>query len=142
MSYYENALKMRPHIEKAVKSLPDGEAAKVPTLFEAWSSDKIYSVGDRVEDINKLYKRIQPQRAPEIYHPHEVPALWEVVDVEHEGTIDDPIPAAVGLRYFLDKYYSEENKLYLCTRDDTGSGTVLYYMPSQLVGLYFQEVSN
>ena len=48
--------------------------------------------------------------------------------------------AAVGMRYYKDLYYADGDKIYLCTRDDTGSGTILQYTPSQLVGIYFEEV--
>ena len=31
--------------------------------------------------------------------------------------------------------------IYRCTRDDSnGQGTILQYLPSQLVGIYFEEV--
>lgn len=32
-------------------------------------------------------------------------------------------------------------KIYRCIRDDSnGQGTILQYLPSQLVGIYFEEV--
>ena len=57
-----------------------------------------------------------------------------------DGTIDNPITAAAGMRYFKDKYYLDGGKIYKCTRDDSnGQGTILHYLPSQLVGIYFEE---
>ena len=51
--------------------------------------------------------------------------------------------AAVGMRYYKDLYYADGDKIYLCTRDDTnGQGTILHYVPSQLVGIYFEEVKS
>ena len=48
--------------------------------------------------------------------------------------------AAAGMRYYKDLYYADGDKIYLCTRDDTnGQGTILHYVPSQLVGIYFEE---
>lgn len=141
-NFSSNATLFRPIIEQAVTSLPDGKAAKIPTLFVKWEAGKRYEVGDRREDDGVLYKCKQGHTSQLDWKPAQTPALWDRIDVEHEGTLDDPIPAAVGLVYYKDKYYSEEDKMYLCNRDDTGSGTVLYYMPSQLVGLYFSEVSN
>ena len=44
------------------------------------------------------------------------------------------------MRYFKDKYYLEGNDIYLCIRDDTGEGTILYYWPSVLMGNYFEKV--
>lgn len=80
--FTDKAMTMRPYIEKAVVSLADEDAQNVPTLFEPWDGNTIYAVGDRVEDGGLLYKRIQPQTAPEIYPPHEVPALWVRVWIE------------------------------------------------------------
>lgn len=59
------------------------------------------------------------------------------------GTIDDPIPAARGMEYEYGKYYldPEDKKTYLCKRwEETGS-IVLYYLPHELIGQYFEEVS-
>ena len=45
----------------------------------------------------------------------------------------------------MDKEKQVENlfdggKIYRCTRDDSGGqGTILHYVPSQLVGIYFEE---
>lgn len=51
------------------------------------------------------------------------------------GTIDDPIPAVLNMRYELGKYYSEDGKVYLCTRD---TEIPVAYLPSQLLGVYFE----
>lgn len=58
-----------------------------------------------------------------------------VIEVEHEGTEADPIPYAVPMEIFAGKYYTEDNQLYLCTRD---SGTALSHPLSTLVGLYVE----
>lgn len=53
------------------------------------------------------------------------------------------ITAAEGMRYFKGKYYKDGDKIYLCTRDDSGGdGTVMHYLPSQLAGIYFEEVTG
>ena len=48
-----------------------------------------------------------------------------------------PIPAALGMIYYKDKYYKENEVLYLCTRDSVNE---LYHMPSVPVGHYFEKV--
>ena len=67
------------------------------------------------------------------------------IDVAHAGTQDDPIPAERGMEYVYGLYYadSEDGKLYLCQRtgEVTGGTVVLQYMPHELVGQYFVEVS-
>ena len=67
----------------------------------------------------------------------ETSSLFVVIDEEHAGTLDDPIPAAANMIYYEGKYYDEEGTLYLCTRD---SEVPLQYLPSQLVGHYFELV--
>ena len=52
----EAALRMRPYIEKAVKSLPDEEAQEAPTLFTSWKVDYEYMLDERIEYNGLLYK--------------------------------------------------------------------------------------
>ena len=143
----ERAAELRPMIEAAATSLPDGEAAAAVELFPKWEYPHDYVVGDRVNDIstNKLYKCVQAHTSQAIWEPAATPALWVVIDVTHAGTQDDPIPAARGMEYVYGLYYrdSEDGKLYLCQRTgETAGGTVvLQYMPHELVGHYFVEVT-
>ncbi len=60
-------------------------------------------------------------------------ALYEVIEVEHAGTKEDPIPYASTMELFKDKYYTEDGILYLCVRD---SGQPLYQALKDLVGNY------
>lgn len=82
MSYYENALKMRPIIEKAAASLSDAEALDVPTLFPAWAADISYSTDTRVEYKGSLYRCIQGHTALADWTPPATPTLWVVVSLE------------------------------------------------------------
>ena len=70
------------------------------------------------------------------------PALCTVIDVEHTGTIDDPIPAVAGMEYEYGKYYIDGKTIYICQRTGEAAGgkIILYYLPSQLVGQYFEIV--
>lgn len=67
------------------------------------------------------------------------------IDERHDGTQDDPIPAERGMEYVYGLYYldSEDGKLYLCQRTGEAAGgtVVLQYMPHELVGHYFVEVT-
>ena len=82
MSYLENALKMRPYIEKAAASLSDAEALKVPTLFPAWAAGKSYSTDDRIEYGGTLYRCVQAHTSQADWTPPATPALWVVVSLE------------------------------------------------------------
>lgn len=89
------------------------------------------------EDV--LFKCISPHTSQEDWTPELTPAMWNRIDLEHSGTKEDPIPAALNMMYYKDKYYTENGVLYLCTRD---SGIALAYLPSQLVGQYFEVVEE
>lgn len=138
------AAELRPMIEAAATSLPDGDAAKAVELFPAWAYPVSYIVGNRVSDGGKLYKCQQAHTSQEGWKPSATPALWVVVDVTHAGTQDDPIPAARGMEYTYGLYYKdpEDTKLYLCERTGEAAGgkIVLQYLPHELVGQYFTEV--
>ena len=143
----QRAAKLRPVIEAAATSLSDGEAAAAVELFPKWEYPHDYVVGDRVNDIstNKLYKCVQAHTSQALWEPAATPALWVVIDVTHAGTQGDPITAERGMEYVYGLYYldSEDGKLYLCQRTGEAAGgtVVLQYMPHELVGHYFVEVS-
>lgn len=61
--------------------------------------------------------------------------LWEVIDVEHAGTLEDPIPYDQTMTVYNGKYYLEEGITYKCVRD---SGQPLYATCASLVGNYFE----
>lgn len=144
-SYTERARALRPYIEQASESLPDSDAAKAVELFPAWAYPVSYIVGNRVSDGGKLYKCQQAHTSQEGWKPSTTPALWVVIDVAHAGTQDDPIPASRGMEYEYGKYYldSEDGKTYKCERigEAAGGKIVLQYLPHELVGNYFTEVS-
>lgn len=140
----QRAAELRPVIEAAATSLPDGEAATAVELFPAWAYPVSYVVGNRVSDGGKLYKCQQAHTSQEGWKPSATPALWVVVDVAHAGTQDDPIPASRGMEYEYGKYYldSEDGKTYKCERTGEAAGgkIVLQYLPHELLGQYFTEV--
>ncbi len=135
------AKRFREMITRAAAKLTNAEALTSISLFEPWSDEKDYSIGDRVRDGGNLYRCYNAISANPTWRPSTTPAHWERVTVGEDGTIDNPITAAEGMRYFKDKYYLDGGKIYRCTRDDSGGeGTVMHYLPSQLVGIYFEEV--
>ena len=124
------------------ETLSDEEALNYSVLYPDWKVGKNLAVGERIEYDDKLYKVVQAHTTQSDWTPDTTPTLFEPLDIVNEGTLDNPIIAAVGMTYYKDKYYLDETdgKVYLCTRDDTGNGTVLHYMPSALVGTYFSLV--
>lgn len=141
----QRAMELRPMIEAAATSLPDGEAAKAVELFPAWAYPVNYIKGNRVSDVGKLYKCRKAHTSQERWNPAATPDLWVAIDVTHAGTQDDPIPASRGMEYEYGKYYldSEDGKTYLCERTGEAAGgkIVLQYLPHELLGNYFKAVS-
>lgn len=138
------AAELRPMIEAAATSLPDGEAATAVELFPKWAYPVSYIVGNRVSDSGKLYKCRKAHTSQKSWNPAATPDLWVVIDVAHAGTQDDPIPASRGMEYEYGKYYldSEDGKTYLCERTGEAAGgkIVLQYLPHELIGNYFKAV--
>ena len=141
----EQAQEIRTSIDNVTGTMEDADAAKNPMLFLPWEVNTKYEVGDRRRHDGKVYKCLQAHTSQVGWEPPSVPALWVVINTSSPGTIDDPIPAARGMEYVYGLYYtdSEDGKLYLCQRtgEVTGGTVVLQYMPHELVGQYFVEVS-
>lgn len=138
---------VRAVVEAGAATLSDGEAAKVPTLSKAWEAGEYVEVGDRryYAKTGRLYKAVQAHTTQADWTPDITPALWAVVDIDHAGTFEDPIPAAAGMEYEYGKYYldPEDGNVYLCKR--TGEAEVgkiiLQYLPHDLIGQYFEVVT-
>ena len=141
----EQAQEIRTSIDNVTGTMADADASKNPMLFLPWETGTKYAVGDRRRHDGKVYKCLQAHTSQVGWEPPAVPALWVVINTSSPGTIDDPIPAARGMEYVYGLYYtdSEDGKLYLCKRtgEATGGTVVLQYMPHELVGHYFVEVS-
>lgn len=141
---YARAVKLRPIIEQAAVSLSDAAAATVPELITAWTYPVDYAEGDRRSYGGKVHKCRQAHTSQADWTPDKTPALWAVIDAEHAGTQDDPIPAARGMEYEYGKYYldGEDSKVYLCERtgEQAGGKITLQYLPHELVGNYFKAV--
>lgn len=84
----------------------------------------------------KLWRARQQHTVFEHYPPSiETASLYEVIEKEHTGEIDDPKPYTPPMEIFAGKYYVEDGVVYLCTRD---SGTALSHPLSALVGVYVE----
>lgn len=116
--------------------LPDTDAAKLYLCYDPWTTDKAYKVGDRVLCDDKLWKCRQAHTSQENWKPSiNTASLWEVINVENAGTLDDPIPYDQTMTVYNGKYYLEEGIIYKCIRD---SGQPLYATCASLVGNYFE----
>lgn len=135
---------IRSVVEAGAATLTDGEAAKMPSLSQKWVVGEAVNVNDRrfYEPTQLLYKCRQAHTTQADWTPDKTPAMWAVVDVEHAGTVEDPIPAARGMDYVYGKYYldPEDSNMYICKRIGEADGGVinLQYLPHELIGQYFE----
>ena len=149
MSYLNNAKKLRPVIETAMDKVDDNTALEAPQLCKNWAVGETVKPGDRryYAPTQKLYKVRDGQghTTQADWTPDVTPALWAVVSKGQTGTINDPIDAARGMEYTYGLYYKdpENGKTYLCQRtgEPSGGTVVLQYLPHELVGHYFVEVT-
>lgn len=142
---YEELTQMAESIQETAKKinridLTDQEALSVQDFYPTWES----KIGDNVEQGYKmryggnLWKVRQNHLIQEIYPPSkDTAALYEVVEEQHEGSIDDPIPYVPPQEIFSNKYYIQYDVKYRCTRD---SGIALTHDLTTLVGLYVEIV--
>ena len=141
-------------IKAARDAAPDQAAANAPELYPAFE-DVVgtyqkkgarvrYTVNDQIV-LYKLTCEDQTENGTlilESWNPVDAPSIWTAIDVTHAGMIDDPIPAVAGMEYTKGLYYIEDGTIYLMNRQGMAEGETitLQYLPSQLVGQYFEVV--
>lgn len=134
-------------LDNTLLSLDDKTAREVRYLYDKWKRDKDYITGDRKRYGDNLYKCKHDHKSQAQYPPDLIPAIWDIIAVEQQGTIDDPIivPDTVSsMVYVKGKYYLEDSVLYLMNREGMADGEEisLTFKPSQLIGHYFEIVER
>lgn len=135
------ARNIRAMMEAGANTLPEEDAARGSNrkYHPKWNAGIAYETGNRVQYNDRLYKCLQPHTAQEGWEPENVPALWQGIDEIHDGTRRDPIPYAGNMALEKGKYYTQNGKLYRCTRD---TGIAIYNDLADLVKLYVEEVGS
>ena len=142
------------YIKAARDTAPDQAAARAPEFYPAFQDvvgtyqKKGARVRYTVNDKPVLYKLTCEDQTTdgtlivETWNPVDASSIWTAIDIEHEGTLEDPIPAVAGMEYVYGKYYIEGETVYICKRTGEAEGgtIVLQFLPSQLVGQYFELV--
>ncbi len=128
-------------------SLSSNEKLDIKVLFPIWgqegaefglSVDTGFCLRVVKEDTDILYEVIQPHTLSSEWEPGlSTASLYKVIDKEHVGTIEDPIPYFPPMEIFKDKYYIQNADVYKCTRD---SETPLSHNLQDLIGLYVERV--
>lgn len=127
-------------VKQAKQVTDDQEALELQILYKSWDQQigKQLNVGEYVQHEGKLYRVLQAHTAQSTWAPgNGTESLFVVIDKEHAGTLDDPIPYNGNMELFNGKYYIQNEVVYLCIRD---SGTPLYHELSALIGNYVEEV--
>lgn len=132
---------MKVAVQSARKVTDDQEALEIKCLYKQFTRQigNVLKVGEYIQYGGKLYRVLQEHTCQAEWTPDISASLYVVIDKQHKGTIDDPIPAQTNMEYFNGKYYIENDILYLCIRD---SGIALHSLPSTLVGNYFEIVEE
>lgn len=153
MSYIEDAMRVRPLIEKAVQSLNSVDAVHAKKLYPKWSTlvklGKIDTDGKSgyrflYDGDGELYSCVfaNPEFQKDWIPGGGTSALYVRVNKDSAGSIEDPILADRGMEYTYGFYYKdpEDDNTYLCTRIGEADGTniVLHYLPHELIGIYFK----
>ena len=117
-------------------SLTDEQALEVKDLYPTWEE----LIGQEIEKDfkltyeGKLYKALQQHTVQEQWKPGiDTASIYAVISAsaeeEHTGTKEDPIPYVQNMLLEKDKYYTQDDVLYLCIQ-----GTITGY-PNDLKDL-------
>lgn len=115
--YDEVISSLRSLARPQLAALPDNEALEKRALYDAW----VDKIGTRVPAGERLYYddhlvRVRQEHLVQEHYPPSVDtaALYEVIQLAHAGTQDDPIPYVQNMALELDKYYTQNDVLYKC----------------------------
>jgi hypothetical protein len=116
------------------------EALDYMVIIYPWDYylDKVLTEGMMVTYEDKPWRVRQTHTPLEIYPPSlSTASLYEAIDKEHSGEVDDPIPYTPPMEIFEGKYYIEDGVIYYCNRD---SSVALTHRLSDLIVLYVEVV--
>ena len=115
----------------------DNTALRMTEFYPEWAADTEYTIGYKVQRNGKLWRALQAHTSQAGWEPENAASLWTEICESHAGTLEDPIPYSGNMALESGKYYSQDGKVYRCTRD---TGNPVYNALSELVGLYVEEV--
>lgn len=127
------------------KQLSAADALKHQSYYPEWGDEnapmgKEVDAGFRLRHDGTLYEVIQPHALQADWIPGAgTESLYKVVQEDHAGTPDDPIPYAGNMELEEGKYYTQDGAVYLCTRS---TGQPVYHALEELVGIYVQPVGE
>ena len=120
-------------------NLTDAQAIEMKGFFPKWEDEigNEHYAGFKFQYGETLYKVLQPHTFAAEWVPGTgTESLYKVVQEDHEGTKDDPIPWEHNMELVEGLYYTDKGVLYLCIRD---SGIALSY---DLAASFRADMSN
>lgn len=135
----EQMLKAQRLTVKTMTTIENPVALEIPDLFPNFVDmiGEAVKKGNILKYMGKLYRVRQDHTVLAVYTPGiKTASLYEVIDKEHAGTIDDPIPYAPPMEIFKGKHYTQDGQLYRCTRD---SEQALTHNLVELIGIYVEK---
>ena len=154
-AYLDKVETLLAEIPKAMNTaaFSKADALKYKDYYPEWGDTnapmgKEVPVDFRLRKDGKLYEVRQAHTLQEQWVPgaQGTESIYTLVQADYEenpsghaGTADDPIPYEGNQVLEAGKYYSQDGKTYLCTRD---SGIPMTHALAELVGLYVEEVED
>ena len=117
-------------------TVDDNTALRMVAFYPEWAENAEYTAEYKVQRNGKLWRCRQAHTSQTGWEPENAASLWTEICESHAGTLEDPIPYSGNMALESGKYYSQDNKVYRCTRD---TGNPVYNALSELVGLYVEE---
>ena len=122
-----------------ILNVDDNTALRMTAFYPEWAANAEYTTGYKVQRSGRLWRCLQAHTSQAGWEPENAASLWTEICESHSGTLDDPIPYNGNMALESGKYYSQDGKVYRCTRD---TGNPVYNALSELVGLYVEEVQT
>ena len=119
-----------------ILNVDDNTALRMTTFYPEWAANAEYTIGYKVQRGGRLWRCLQAHTSQIGWEPENAASLWTEICESHAGTLEDPIPYNGNMALESGKYYSQDGKVYRCTRD---TGNPVYNALSELVGLYVEE---
>lgn len=118
-----------------VSSTSEHTGRVLRTTILTWKAANVADVQRTVNQAGKP-EYVDIAEVLDVYPPSLATAsLYEVIVLTATGEKDDPIPYTPPMEIFNGKYYTQDEALYLCTRD---SGVALSHNLRDLVGIYVE----
>lgn len=96
-------------------NLTNEQALAVADLYPYWEAGKSIKTGDKYKYIDDLWECRKDHTSTADLKPSiENVEYWQIVDVTHAGTKEDPIPFVSPMELVKDTYYSYNGVIYLC----------------------------